>query len=63
MNGSGSGIDWNWLMQSILHWFSMYANVLAILVTVGVAVLLVCCLECTNCSCREKDEFFRRHQV
>jgi len=50
-------------MHSVVHWFSMYANVLAILVTVGVAVLLVCCLECTNCSGREKDEFFRRHEV
>ena len=38
-------------------------SVLAILVTVGVAVLLVCCLECTNCGCREKDDSFRRHEV
>jgi hypothetical protein len=50
-------------MHGVIHWLSMYANVLAILVTVGVAVLLVCCLECTDCSCREKDEFFRRHEV
>ncbi len=36
------------------------ANILAIVVTVGVALLLVCCLECTNCSCRDKDDLFKR---
>ena len=50
-------------MQALLHWFGMHANVLAILATVGVAVLLVCCLECTNCPCREKDDLFKRHEV
>jgi len=50
-------------MHSVVHWLTTYANVLAILVTVGVAVLLVCCIECTNCSCREKDEFFRRRET
>jgi hypothetical protein len=52
-----------WLMHSVVHWFASNANVLAILVTVGVAVLLVCCLECTDCQCSEKDELFRRRQV
>jgi hypothetical protein len=28
-----------------------------------VAIFLVCCLECTNCSCREKDDLFRRHEM
>ena len=36
---------------------------LAVLVTVGVAVLLVCCLECSDCSKSEKDELFHRHEV
>jgi hypothetical protein len=27
----------------------------------GVALLLVCCLECTHCKCREKDDLFRHH--
>jgi hypothetical protein len=45
------------------HLFAANANVLAILVTLGVAVLLVCCLECTNCPCREKDDLFKRHGV
>jgi hypothetical protein len=28
-----------------------------------VALLLICCLECSNCSCRDKDDLFRRHEV
>ena len=47
-------------MQTLMHWMMVNAGVLAILVTVGVAVLLVCCLECCDCSCREKDEVFHR---
>ena len=50
-------------MHSLFHWIASYASVLAILVTLGVAVLLVCCLECTNCPSREKDEFFTRHEL
>ncbi len=50
-------------MNSLAHWFAMNANVLAILVTVGVAVLLVCCLECTDCKCRDKDDLFKRRHV
>ena len=48
------------LMHSVVQWVTANANVLAVLVTVGVAVLLVCCLECTNCSCGDKDDIFRR---
>ena len=50
-------------MNSLVHWFGINASVLAVLVTLGVAVLLVCCLECSNCSCREKDNLFRRHEM
>lgn len=50
-------------MNSIVHWFGINASVLAVLVTVGVAVLVVCCLECSNCSCRDKDDLFRRHEM
>ena len=51
------------VMHNLMHWISSYASVLAILVTLGVAVLLVCCLECTNCPSREKDDLFRRHEM
>jgi hypothetical protein len=50
-------------MHNLSHWLASNANVLAILVTVGVAVLLVCCLECTSCPCREKDDLFHRREV
>ena len=50
-------------MHTVVHWFASNATVLAILVTLGVAVLLVCCLECTNCPCREKDDLFTRREV
>jgi heme/copper-type cytochrome/quinol oxidase subunit 2 len=50
-------------MQSFLHWITTNSTLLAILVTVGVAILLVCCMGCSNCPAREKDDLFRRHDV
>ena len=50
-------------MQSLIHWFTTNENAVAVLITLGVAVFLVCCLECTNCSCLEKDDIFRRHEA
>jgi hypothetical protein len=50
-------------MTSLMHWLGINASVLAVLVTVGVAVLLICCLECSNCSDREKDDLFHRHEM
>ena len=38
-------------------------TLLAVIVTVGVAVLLVCCMECSDCGCREKDQIFKRHEI
>jgi hypothetical protein len=61
--GFGAGCMSALLMRSVVHWFAANANVLAILVTVGVAVLLICCLECTNCPCRDKDDIFRHHEL
>ncbi len=50
-------------MNHLVHWLGINASILAVLVTVGVAVLLVCCLECSNCSSREKDALFHRHEL
>lgn len=50
-------------MHNVVHWLLDNGGVLAILVTAGVAVLLVCCLECSNCSCREKDDIFNHHEI
>ena len=43
------------------NWLVVNGSILAVLVTVGVAVLLVCCIECTRCPKGEKDEIFLRH--
>ena len=50
-------------MHNLMHWFGVNANILAVLITVGVALLLVCCLQCSKCGCREKDDLFNRHEV
>jgi hypothetical protein len=46
-----------------MHWLAVNGSILAVMVTVGVAVLLFVCLQCTHCGCKEKDEFFNRHEV
>jgi hypothetical protein len=50
-------------MQHLTHWIAENGSFLAVLVTVGVAVLLVSCIHCTHCGKREKDEIFTRHEV
>jgi hypothetical protein len=49
-------------MQSLIQWFTTPANALALLVTLGVAFFLFCCLECATRPSRDKDEIFR-HQA
>ncbi len=57
----GAGVSFSHLaMHVLIHWFATNANLLAILVTLGVGILLVCCVECTKCPRREKDELFKR---
>jgi len=50
-------------MEHLAHWLAVNGSVFAVLVTVGVGVLLVCCLECTKCDRREKDDLFRHHEI
>jgi hypothetical protein len=50
-------------MDSLIQWFSVCENAVAVLVTLGVALLLVCCLECSDCPSRDKDDIFNRHTV
>jgi hypothetical protein len=50
-------------MSRMIHWLAANGSMLAVLITVGVAVLIACCLECSNCGCREKDNLFNRHEV
>jgi len=41
----------------------VYENALAVLVTVGVALFLTCCLECSSCPRRGGDDIFRHHAL
>jgi len=50
-------------MLGLFHGIVTSGNLLAALVTAGVAVLLICCMECTECPRREKDDLFRRHEL
>lgn len=50
-------------MQSLVQWFTTFENALALLVTLGVAFFLFCCLECNDCPSRDKDDLFRHHAV
>jgi hypothetical protein len=50
-------------MRVLIHWFATNPNLLAIIVTAGVAVLLACCIECTKCTGRQKDDVIHRHEA
>ena len=50
-------------MRTLAHWIAVNGSVLAVLVTGGVAVLLVACLECTHCPKSKKDSLFHRNEV
>jgi hypothetical protein len=50
-------------MHTLIQWLTASGSLLALVVTAGVAVLLVCCLGCAKCPCREKDDLFRRREV
>ena len=50
-------------MGCLIHWFTVDGNAISVLVTMGIAVLLVCCLECTDCPSRAQDDIFRRHAI
>jgi len=50
-------------MNDLVHWFAINANVLAAVVTIGVAVFLICCLGCSDSSRPDKDDLFCHHIV
>lgn len=50
-------------MHSLAQWFSTGATIIALVITAAVAIFLVCCLECTKCSNKEKDDIFNRHEL
>ena len=50
-------------LHGLVHWIASHEILLAVVITAAVALLLVCCLECSHCSCRDRDELFNRHEV
>jgi len=49
--------------MALIHWFALHAMLFTILVTAGVALLLCCCLGCSNCSRSKSDDIFTHHEV
>lgn len=49
-------------MQRLSLWLMIGVSILSVLVTVGLTVFFVCCLKCSDCSHKDKDELFRRHE-
>jgi hypothetical protein len=50
-------------MQSLLQWFAIPENALALVVTLGVAIFLFCCLECATRPTRDKDDILMHHAM
>ncbi len=50
-------------MHTLIHWLVTYENIIAIMVTLAVALVVVCCLECSECPSREKDDVFKHHSL
>ncbi|MGA3009367.1 MAG: hypothetical protein ABSD72_03825 [Terracidiphilus sp.] len=50
-------------MQSLIHWLIAYENIIAIIVTVAIALVVVCCLKCSECPSRDEDDVFRHHSL
>jgi hypothetical protein len=50
-------------MSNMMHWVYLHGNILAVLVTIAVAILVVCSLECVKCPKSEKDDLFRKHNL
>lgn len=50
-------------MHIVIHWLAIKAGLLAVVVTAGVAVLLVFSIECTRCPDSKKDDLFERREV
>lgn len=50
-------------MHTMTEWFTTGATIIALVITAAVAIFLVCCVECTKCPKKEKDEIFTRHEL
>ncbi|WP_420237997.1 hypothetical protein ACOBR2_20795 [Telmatobacter bradus] len=48
-------------MKHLFQWSMVNASALSVLVTVGITILLACCLKCSDCSHKDEDDLFNRH--
>jgi len=51
------------MTANLWHWIVTSGSLVALVVTVGVAFLVVCCLSCARCPLRDKDDLFKRREV
>jgi len=51
------------IMHALVRTIETHASLVAAVVTAGVALLLACCLGCSNCSKKDKDDLFSRHEL
>lgn len=49
--------------ETVWHWIVTSGSLVAMVVTLGVAVLVACCLSCARCPLQEKDDLFKRREV
>jgi len=50
-------------MNSLIRWFETDGNALAVVVTAGIAVLVISSLACICYPSRDKDDLFRHHSI
>jgi hypothetical protein len=51
------------MIEHMWHWILVSGSLVALVITLGVAVLIVCCLSCARCPLKEKDDLFKRGEV
>jgi hypothetical protein len=51
------------IMNSLIHTLFSASFLFAGIITLGVGVLLFCCVGCTRCPGKEEDDLFRHHSA
>ncbi len=51
------------MMHSLIHTLFSASFLLAGVITLGVGVLLFCCVGCTRCPGKEQDDLFRHRSA
>ena len=51
------------MFEHVWHSIVVSGSLVALVITLGVAVLIICCLSCARCPLKEKDDLFKRREV